>query len=84
MAQYRKKPVVIEAIQFDGSLSSLSEIMKMGGERKVIMEADHSFLKIETLEGVMKANRGDWVIQGVRGEIYPCKPDIFKETYEKV
>lgn len=41
-------------------------------------------IEIETLEGVMKANPGDWIITGVKGEKYPCKPDIFKATYEKV
>ena len=41
-------------------------------------------LEIETLEGVMKANKGDWIIKGVKGELYPCKPDVFEMTYEKV
>ena len=40
-------------------------------------------MEIETLEGVMKANKGDWIIRGVKGELYPCKPDIFEMTYEK-
>ena len=41
-------------------------------------------MEIETLEGVMKANKGDWIIRGVKGELYPCKPDVFEMTYEKV
>lgn len=41
-------------------------------------------MEIETLEGVMKANKGDWIIKGVKGELYPCKPDVFEMTYEKV
>lgn len=41
-------------------------------------------IEIKTLEGVMKANKGDWIIKGIKGELYPCKPDVFKMTYEKV
>ena len=41
-------------------------------------------MEIETLEGVMKADKGDWIIRGVKGELYPCKPDVFEMTYEKV
>ena len=41
-------------------------------------------MEIETLEGTMKADKGDWIIKGVKGELYPCKPDVFKMTYEKV
>lgn len=41
-------------------------------------------MEIETLEGTMKANKGDWIIKGVKGELYPCKPDVFEMTYEKV
>lgn len=60
--KYRKKPVIIEAIQFE----------------------DNPYLKIETLEGIMKASVGDYIIKGVNGEFYPCKPDIFEKTYERV
>ena len=41
-------------------------------------------MEIETLEGIMKADEGDWIIKGVKGELYPCKPDVFEMTYEKV
>lgn len=60
MAQFRKKPVVIEATQTDVEV------------------------KIETLEGAMTASPGDWIITGIKGEKYPCKPDIFAATYDAV
>jgi len=78
--QYRKKPVVIDAEIYDGTASSIEKIMKMGGSREVNNTPEG--LYITTLEGTMKANIGDWVIKGVKGEIYPCKPDIFDATYE--
>ena len=55
-------------------------------KKPVIIEAYQTDkeLTIETLEGTMKANKGDWIIKGVKGELYPCKPDVFEETYEKV
>ena len=79
--KYRKKPVVIEAIQYDGSSASVDKIMTMGGTR--IMNNSPEGLYISTLEGIMKASKGDWIIKGVQGELYPCKPDIFHETYEE-
>jgi hypothetical protein len=81
MPKFRKKPVVIEAIQYTGQLS-VHAIMDMNGTRGVNNSEDGLF--ITTLEGTMKADRGDWVIKGVAGEIYPCKPDIFEATYEAV
>ena len=52
----------------------------------VVIEAyqTHEEVEIETLEGTMKANKGDWIIKGVKGELYPCKPDVFEMTYKKV
>ena len=89
MTKYRKKPVIIEAIQWNGN--NLKEIIDFTGfhpsaekwdweryERVVQAQG----LKIFTLEGNMMADIGDWIIKGVRGEFYPCKPDIFNETYE--
>ena len=77
--KYRKKPVVIEAIQWTGK--NLSEIDNfMGG----IVENKETTLVIHTLEGDMKASIGDYIIKGVNGEFYPCKPDIFAKTYEEV
>lgn len=84
--KFRKKPVVIEAIQFTSAYDkNLSEILEFG-ERKVTLEGNgdsDGYLIIETLEGEMRANPKDWIIKGVKGEIYPCKPDIFEETYEE-
>ena len=78
MPMYRKKPVVIEAVQFDGTLQSL-EAMNLPS---VSQELTSDTCQIETLEGVMTARKGDWIIKGVHGEFYPCKPDIFAATYE--
>ena len=78
--KYRKKPVVIEAVQFDGTLQSL-EAMDIP---EVSQELTSDTCQIETLEGVMTARKGDWIIKGVHGEFYPCKPDIFAATYEAV
>lgn len=86
MPKYRKKPVVIEAFKlgvdyipdwFMNKVSSNDIILR--GEYRDLQSAE-----INTLEGVMTANKGDYVIQGVKGEIYPCKPDIFEATYEEV
>ena len=77
--KYRKKPVIIEAIQWDDK--NLSKIDKfMGG----IVEIKVTTLVIHTLEGDMEASIGDYIIKGVNGEFYPCKPDIFAKTYEEV
>lgn len=78
--KYRKKPVVINAVQFDGELTSI-ESMNIP---EVSQDFGSKTLQIPTLEGVMTANPGDWIIQGIKGEFYPCKPDIFAATYEKV
>lgn len=77
--KYRKKPVVIDAIQFDGR--NVLELIWFAGEEVIIDVGD---LFIRTLEGNMKISVGDYIIKGVHGEFYPCKPDIFLETYEKV
>jgi len=85
MAQYRKKPVVIEAIQLeDLEVYTLMSIQHLVGLGKDIFEVKDDGLIIKTLEGDMKASIGDWIIKGVQGELYPCKPDIFEATYEKV
>lgn len=82
MAKYRKKPVVIEAVQYDGSSKSVDEIMDMGGTEGINNSPEG--LYITTLEGTMRADKGDFIIKGVKGELYPCKPDIFEATYEEV
>lgn len=86
--KFRKKPVVIEAMQLppvydiDGRLVFDDWIVKAQGYRKCRYVGDK--MKIPTLEGEMIANPRDWIIRGVKGEIYPCKPDIFAATYEPV
>ena len=86
MSQYRKKPVVIEAMQFV-SYRSADKIIEWSGGAAAVHEGDPSperpsFLVIQTVEGEMTASGGDWIIKGVKGEFYPCKPDIFEMTYE--
>jgi hypothetical protein len=88
MTKYRKKPVVIDAFQFT-PLNCEDVANWCGGryveETKAGDPTDvYRALKIPTLEGVMTAALGDWIIRGVHGEFYPCKPDIFEQTYEKV
>lgn len=85
--KFRKKPVVVEAVQFLPYRKSYDEIARLAvnGIRTVqILERDDGLpqLFIDTLEGQMEAKIGDWIIKGISGEIYPCKPDIFYATYE--
>ena len=85
--KYRKKPVIIEAIQFIDNADRIIEIQEfLGGDTMRINYEDkyNPYIKIETLEGTMKASVGDYIIKGVNGEFYPCKPDIFEKTYEEV
>lgn len=79
---FRKKPVVIEAIQWDNSMEVYTFIYKWTPKPLVSAFHPDESLMIETLEGWMKARKGDWIIKGVKGELYPCKPDIFAATYE--
>lgn len=83
--QYRKKPVVVKAWLFDSMRSGLK---LQNWDSRISYNAESAgyedFLIIKTLEGDMTAKRGDYIIQGVQGELYPCKPDIFEATYEKV
>lgn len=81
--KYRKKPVVIEAMLFDGTLSNAQEIAKWAGH-PFDWSGSPDVLMIPTLEGTMTACEGDYIIKGVQGEFYPCKPDIFEATYERV
>lgn len=79
--KYRKKPVVIEAIQWIGSnFIEIDDFVTVAHETY----PSQGIVKIPTLEGVMEAHEGDWIIKGVNDEFYPCKPDIFEKTYEKV
>lgn len=85
--KFRKKPVVVEAVQWKNTTESFEEISKIATKERpiaMIKCADCMQLEIQTLEGNMRANEGDWIIKGVANEFYPCKPDIFEKTYEKV
>jgi len=95
MAFFRKKPVVIEAIQYTGE--NLHEVLEFTGKHpkwhewfetyetyESFVKSNGNIFKITTLEGTMDATPGDWIIRGVKGEYYPCKPDIFSATYEEV
>lgn len=79
--RYRKKALVIEAVQWTGQkLEDLPEWAR----RSVRGTYKDNALHVGTLEGVMEAGHGDWLIRGIKGEVYPCKPDIFAESYEAV
>lgn len=79
IGKFRKKPVVIEAIQWTGdnliSIFHFAPSAHVGGTTEIT---------IPTLEGLLHASVGDWIIKGIQGEFYPCKPDIFEATYERV
>lgn len=97
MAKYRKKPVVVEAIQYKvvkeiackydvHKETNSMEIAVFMGERVQHVHFDErgEYIEIPTLEGTMRARVGDYIIKGANGEFYPCKPDIFEKTYELV
>jgi hypothetical protein len=84
--KFRKKPVVIEAIKYQSELGNnrvMNWLSQQGANVKDWLFHDGE-ITIPTLEGNMKASDGDWIINGVKGEFYPCKPDIFESTYEQV
>ena len=80
--KFRKRPVVIEAEQFLATKDSWDRIMAMGLRKWRPGYMGSETFTIETLEGNHIARKGDWIIRGVQGEFYPCKPDIFEKTYE--
>ncbi len=84
--KFRKKPVVIEAVQVTLPAMDAPEWLALGIQhgRVYWQGGDDPHYSIETLEGVMRASVNDWIIRGVKGELYPCKPDIFEATYERV
>jgi hypothetical protein len=84
VSQYRKRPVVIEAVQWGGD--NINEIWDAFGASCIHgpTEINPDSLVITTLEGDMRAPKGWWVIKGVLGELYPCAPDVFDATYEPV
>jgi hypothetical protein len=92
LARYRKRAIEVEAVQLgiDNADQVWKWIRSNGGRAdlnsSLSMEPGwtDAFIEIRTLEGIMRANIGDWIIKGVRGEFYPCRADIFAETYERV
>ena len=90
MKKYRKKPVVIEAIQFDGSRQMTESLKSAGVFCGYIISHDHATMQdscignIKTLEGTMQVKKDDWIIKGIKGEYYPCRSDIFEATYDEV
>lgn len=83
MAKYRKKPVVIEAIQYKHkNYEEVAEFLEWDRLNTFVDEDD--LFPIETLEGTMVVRPNDYIIKGIKGEFYPCKPDIFEATYERV
>lgn len=80
--KYRKKPIVIEAVQFTGG--NTEECCRFIGRTNTSSCTPGESIGIYTLEGAMLASPGDWIIKGVNGEFYPCKPDIFEKTYDSV
>ncbi len=99
MGKFRKKPVVIDAVQWDGTektfldvvfpflLDGKKDFRHLPNNNRYIepgIGVSGSEITIPTLEGNMQAAPGDWIIRGVKGEFYPCKPDIFEMTYEPV
>lgn len=79
--KFRKKPVVVEAIRWTGK--NQTEIDKFCGMKVVWSKSKNTFLVL-TREGTMLATMGDYIIKGVNGEFYPCKPDVFAKTYERM
>jgi hypothetical protein len=84
MPKYRKKPVVIDAMQWDGTDPSAAAIAAEFDVDAKRLAFGRGVLDVVTLEGGLSASPGDWIIRGVQGELYPCKPDIFDATYEPV
>ena len=86
--KFRKKPVVIDAVLWDGTLSSLRAIEALLPTLETLAISSHppsnsvNDWRIGTLEGGHKVSPGDWIITGIKGEHYPCKPDIFAATYD--
>ena len=78
---YRKKPVTIHALQWVGTLDNMVAMAEFTGDETFVNDGK---LEIDTLEGTMTASVGDYIIKGVKGEFYPCRKDIFEETYYEV
>lgn len=79
--RWRKRPITVDAVQYDGSDERYRECCKLAGVHLLLFPEG---LSIPTLEGTFLCSVGDWLIKGVKGECYPCKPDVFAVTYEAV
>ena len=82
--KYIEKPITIEAIQWTGDNVIRVSTFFYDNKAEAVYDSDAKTFIIDTLEGQMKASVGDYIIKGIHGEFYPCKPDIFEETYEPV
>lgn len=86
--RYRKRPIEIWAIQWDGTRERFNELRAFCGDdlltTKLVENQEPGPLSVKTLEGAVWAEVDDWIIRGVEGEFYPCKPSIFATTYERV
>lgn len=84
--KYRKRPVVVEAWEFTRDSIKVADSWVRRYRNDIILFSQYGgevlYIEIETLEGTMRAELGDYIIKGVKGEFYPCKPDIFEATYE--
>ena len=82
--EYRKKPVVIDAIQYlrEDNIMAVQDFFGEGNGSDFVYDSEKNEYYINTLEGKMHLTSGDWIIKGVKGEFYPCKADIFEATYE--
>jgi hypothetical protein len=86
MAKFRKRPVVVDAVQWAGDnwAEVYGWVMSWDLQDPGIQRTRDGIVLVSTLEGDMRADRGDWIIRGIKGEFYPCKPEIFAATYEAV
>lgn len=89
--RFRKKSIIVEAVQYrPGDDCNCEEVAKFIGDPEIVLDCrggfpcDMLFFPVETPEGTLYADPGDWIIKSVNGEFYPCKPDIFEKTYEPV
>ncbi len=79
--KFRKKPIVIEAVQWTGSQESIAALQAFAGHW---ISFGSAYPVVTTLEGGVRINKDDWIIRGIKGEFYPCRADIFEATYEEV
>jgi hypothetical protein len=84
MPKFRKKPVDIEAVLWDGgNTAEVADFMASSPRFGSNGQGAH-WVEIDTLEGTMRGDKGDWIIRGIQGEFYPCKPEIFEASYDRV